>query len=428
MPSAVHADHCQEAHSAHIEKRAQAFRQLRRIAGTRNSPKSRSACGPKCRAVPGLPGVAPRLEARSRIPANTAGSPRLAVGKLRRLRGPTCSRPPLRHQFRLLQFIRCRFPVENAIVQNDSLKFHGHLGYRLRVSKKQVAARFQSVVEPLYQGAPPLFREIDENVHAKNHVHAADVDRRSKVHLRERNHFSQARLYLIPTTDFSKVVCQLLFAHASDTAAFVNPALGMFQSMPSDIRREYFHVPRIRERKRICDRDANGVGLFAGGTTGAPNSQRAGVLPEFLGVQFGQYPLLECFIHTRVAEKARFLRQQPLKQAFVFDVGFTHGAEQFRAALHSFCAQVFAHTRGEEALSRFIEANSRSLFDQHANLAQLVFAQYLPMSLAFAHRAPVIWAWLSLPPFGGEEFHFLTESACRDGPLGNFICRRCRLR
>ena len=56
---------------------------------------------------------------------------------------------------------------------------------------------------------------------------------------------------------------------------------------------------------------------------------------------------------------------------------------------HSFCAQMFAHTRGEEALSRFIEANSRSLFDQHANFAQLVFAQSLPVSLPFAHRSPV---------------------------------------
>ena len=37
--------------------------------------------------------------------------------------------------------------------------------------------------------------------------------------------------------------------------------------------------------------------------------------------------------------------------------------------IHSFCAQVFPHTRGKEALARFIEANSRPFFDQHANLA-----------------------------------------------------------
>jgi len=76
---------------------------------------------------------------------------------------------------------------------------------------------------------------------------------------------------------------------------------------------------------------------------------------------------------------------------------------------------VFAHTRGEEALSRFIEANSGALFDQHANLAQLVLAQPLPMSLAFAHQSPVFWAALSASPICEEELHFLTESACRTG-------------
>src|SRR5712671_725861 len=65
-----------------------------------------------------------------------------------------------------------------------------------------------------------------------------------------------------------------------------------------------------------------------------------------------------------------------------------------------FCAQMFPHSRGEEALARFIEANSRPLFDQHANLAQLVFVWPLPVSLAFAHRAPVFWASLLLLPFG----------------------------
>src|SRR5258708_37096099 len=139
-------------------------------------------------------------------------------------------------------------------------------------------------------------------------------------------------------------------------------------------------------------------------------------------MQLGQRALLECFIHARIPEEARLLRQQPLEQAFIFDVGFAHRAQQVRAALHSFSAQVLPHTRGEEALARFIEANSRPLFDQHANLAQLVFAKPLPMSLAFAHRAPVLWPSLLLPPLGAVERNCLTKSACRDGPLGIFAC------
>src|SRR5260370_193882 len=221
------------------------------------------------------------------------------------------------------------------------------------------------------------------------------------------------------------MVCQLLLPPPCHAAALVDPPLPMFPRRPPSIPRQDFPVPGIPEPKRLCDVDARGVRLLACGTTGRPNPQGGGILPEFLRMQLRQHPLLECFVHAWVPEEARLLRQQPLEQAFVFDVGFAHHAQQFRAALHSSCAQVFAHTRGKKALSRFIEADCFSLFDQHANLAQLVFAQYLPMSLAFAHRAPVVWAWLLVLPFGAEELHFLTESACRDGPLGMFSCGGC---
>src|SRR6266446_5750176 len=131
-------------------------------------------------------------------------------------------------------------------------------------------------------------------------------------------------------------------------------------------------------------------------------------------------------LHThRDTGRSSFPGQQPLEQPLVFDVGFAHCAQQFRAAFHSFCAQVFPHTRGEEALARFIEANSRALFDHHANLAQLVFVQSVQLSLAFAHRAPVFWASFLLPPPGEEERRCLTKSAGRDGPLGIFT-RCCR--
>src|SRR5439155_971828 len=87
-----------------------------------------------------------------------------------------------------------------------------------------------------------------------------------------------------------------------------------------------------------------------------------------------------------------------------FDVGFAHSPEEFRAVRDSFCAQMFPHTCREEPLARFIEANSGPLFDQHANFAQLVFAQPFHMSLAFVHRAPVVRASLLLSPTGAPRW------------------------
>src|SRR5260370_16198093 len=164
----------------------------------------------------------------------------------------------------------------------------------------------------------------------------------------------------------------------------------MFQGVPPDIACQDFYVPGVRKRKRISDRDADGIWLFPCGTAGAPNPQCAWIVPEFFCVQLRQHALFECFVNSGISEEARFLRQQSFQQALVFDVGLAHGAQQVRAAVHPFCAQVFAHTRGEKALARFIEANSSSLFDQHANLAQLVLAGPLHLSVAFAHRAPVL--------------------------------------
>src|SRR5260370_15825970 len=190
--------------------------------------------------------------------------------------------------------------------------------------------------------------------------------------------------------DFGEVVYQLSFVHARDAAPFVDPAFGMFQRVPPDVVCQDFHVPGVRERERVSDRDADRIWLLTCGTAGARNPQRAWIVPEFFCVQLRQHPLLESFVHSGIPEEARFLRQQPFQQALVFDVGLAHGAQQFRTAVHSFCAQMFAHARGEKAFARFIEANSSSLFDQHANFAQLVLARPLHLSVAFAHRAPVV--------------------------------------
>src|SRR5258707_7187928 len=51
---------------------------------------------------------------------------------------------------------------------------------------------------------------------------------------------------------------------------------------------------------------------------------------------------------------------------------------------------MFLHARGEETLARFVEANAGPLFNQHADLAQFVFAQAGRRPLAFAHCAHVL--------------------------------------
>jgi hypothetical protein len=46
---------------------------------------------------------------------------------------------------------------------------------------------------------------------------------------------------------------------------------------------------------------------------------------------------------------------------------------------------MFADSRREESLSRGVKMDSRPLFNQHADLAQLVFAQTVFRPVAFAH-------------------------------------------
>src|SRR5215469_8019746 len=68
------------------------------------------------------------------------------------------------------------------------------------------------------------------------------------------------------------------------------------------------------------------------------------------------------------------VEQPALQKRLVLHIGLAHAAQQIGSALKPFCAQVLAHTSGEEPLARFIETNPGPLFDQHADLTQFVFA------------------------------------------------------
>ena len=73
------------------------------------------------------------------------------------------------------------------------------------MSEEQVAAGFEAVVETLDQGAAALFGEIDQHIHAENQVHAADIDGRGEIHLREGDHFLEPRFDLIAAFHLRKV-------------------------------------------------------------------------------------------------------------------------------------------------------------------------------------------------------------------------------
>ena len=80
-------------------------------------------------------------------------------------------------------------------------------------------------------------------------------------------------------------------------------------------------------------------------------------------VQFRQNALFKGLVDAGVSEKAGFLGQQSFEQRLVFHIGLAHAAQQICSARKPLGAQMFADTRGEEPLTRFIEANPRPLFD-----------------------------------------------------------------
>src|SRR5580698_5200790 len=118
------------------------------------------------------------------------------------------------------------------------------------MSEKQVTARLQRVVKALNERAPPLLGEIDQHVHAENHVHPANINSRSQIHLRKRNELAQTRFYLMCAVRLCEVRRQLLLADATQAPPRVDAPLRIFQSLSPHIGSENLHVPRIRKSKR----------------------------------------------------------------------------------------------------------------------------------------------------------------------------------
>src|ERR1700680_1739155 len=108
-------------------------------------------------------------------------------------------------------------------------------------------------------------------------------------------------------------------------------------------------------------------------------------------MQFWQSTLLKSLVNRRVTEESRLLRKQSLQKPFVFHVGLASGPQEICASFESPSLQVFAHTRNQESLTRLIETNSRTLFNQHADLAQLTLTKFELCYLALVRGSH---AWL----------------------------------
>jgi hypothetical protein len=115
-------------------------------------------------------------------------------------------------------------------------------------------------------------------------------------------------------------------------ALAVQTAFGMAQRAAADVRRENFDFPGFHKFQRITQGDGDGVSLFTGGTTGAPDAQGARVLPEFAFLYLGQNSFFQRVIDGWITKERCFLRQQALQQGFVFGAGALDQLEQCRAA------------------------------------------------------------------------------------------------
>src|ERR1019366_7403452 len=98
-----------------------------------------------------------------------------------------------------------------------------------------------------------------------------------------------------------------------------------------------------------------------------------------------------------------------LQKRFVFHVSLARGAQEIGAAFESPSLQVFTHTGNQESLARFVETNACTLFNQHADLAQLVLTKFELCYLALV-RGSHAWLFRSAPAFAKARNHSATRA------------------
>src|SRR2546426_8513766 len=132
-----------------------------------------------------------------------------------------------------------------------------------------------------------LFREVDQDVHAKDDVHFSDVNAVAQIHLNEINHLAKTGTNLLTAFRGLKMSGELLFADACDAATGVDASFSNGKRVAADVRSEDFDIPGLREGNSVADGNCDGVGFFPSGTTGTPNAKRPRIVPELSNVEFG---------------------------------------------------------------------------------------------------------------------------------------------
>ena len=182
---------------------------------------------------------------------------------------------------------------------------------------------------------------------------------------------------------------KLFFADAGNAASRVDAAFGVLQRVAADVGRQNLHVPSVGKRKRVGDGDGDRIRLFAGGTTRAPDAQRARILPELLRRATPAAPASRTPRKHPDSERTKSPESAASSsRASYSTLVLRMSAQEFRAARKLLGDDVLAHTSREKSLARFVETNACPLFDQHADLTQFVFAQPDSGSL-IAHRGHV---------------------------------------
>src|SRR5215469_8765889 len=153
----------------------------------------------------------------------------------------------------------------------------------------------------------PLFREVNQDIHAKYQVHAANVDWRSKIHLRKANDFAEPGFYLLTAVYRAEMRDKLTLGHTRNASTGVNAAFGGLEGLPAYVSGEDFDFPGISKGERVKYGDRDGIGLFPSRATSAPDAQCARIPPELLDVKLGQNMFLESFKDRWITEKSGFL-------------------------------------------------------------------------------------------------------------------------
>src|SRR5258708_4691734 len=201
-------------------------------------------------------------------PAETASAPTVPAGRSPRIlhragsRSLLCDRRPRRTRWLL---------VDSRIAIDVRVELDVTLADGLRMAQEEISPWLQILIKPLHQLRLALFREINQDVHAKDAVELAHIDNLRKVHGSERNQISDSRPDKVMLFGTRKVLLTLLGRNGFHFALGIDAMFGVVEGIAAYVRRENVDVPCVGELQRIGNGHGDSAGLFAGGAPRAPS-------------------------------------------------------------------------------------------------------------------------------------------------------------